>query len=205
MLMLRNYYLNSMKTALQIGLVMVLGIVSLKAQQAINWQNGTVALANDELLSGQLSFQTAQFVLFKSDKQVTVFPAHKVRWFRFDDSQVAINRKFISIKQRNNQHAIFEMVLWGKVNIVRELKSIYLNDRTASHVHDFDYYTYNNNRLIKLKKFKRDVYPSLTTRFSDLSELVKQARLNPASEADAIQIAQLYNQLCRDRVIVANR
>jgi hypothetical protein len=184
---------------------LTLGISPLKAQEAIDWQTGSLALTSDELLTGQLSFQTAQFVLFKSGEQVLVFPAHKVRWFRFDDSREAINRKFISIKQGNNQHAIFEMVLWGRVNVVRELKSTYLNDRVPSHVKDFDYYTYNNGRLTKLKKFKRDVYPTLTSRFDDLSELVKQARLNPELEADAIQIAHLYNQLSRERITVANR
>jgi hypothetical protein len=185
-------------------ILMAFGMTTLLAQEVTQWHVGSVALQNDQLLMGEISFQTTQFVLFKSDEKITVYPAFKVRWFKFFDDHAGFDRKFISINQRYNSHAIYEMVLWGKVNVVRELKAPNLENRVTSHVNDYNYFTYDNGRLTRLKKFKRDVYPALTSRIDALPELVKQARLNPDSEADAIQIAQLYNELSRERIMASN-
>ena len=104
---LTSCYDNNMRAILTI-----LSIVICAAAHAIDivWSKGSVVLANNEVVVGDVARQGIGLLLLKDQKgTITVFPTHKVNSFRYYDADQDVNRVFIAIGKR-----YFERVGEGK-------------------------------------------------------------------------------------------
>ena len=172
------------------------------------WNVGTIVLHNNEIRVGQIAVESKHsIVLFKNNDQVEVLPAHRFKSIQYYDVKANVNRKFISLPKENvyrEQSQLFEVVLNGKVAVLRKLKSI--AGKTVSDVDDFEYYFYANHHLIALRKFRALLYPSLLhEKGNELRHYIKLERLNPNVSADALLIVDHYNRVVAEQICISGR
>jgi hypothetical protein len=169
---------------------------NVEASKPLKWNAGVVVLADGSVLQGQLSLEK-EVVLFTSGGEMTVFTAHKLKSFRYYDKEANINRKFISIQPSNTQtRHFYEFVVVGEVSVLRKFKSNMFNIHPQSDKYDFDYYIRFQNELYNISQFRKKIYPELVSKAgSSLLSLLTDKNLNANSNADAIQIAELFNKV----------
>jgi hypothetical protein len=164
----------------------------------IAWHQGSIVLSSDSVLTGKLSVEEKyDIVLFSCEGRVDVYPAHKVRSVFFYDTEENINRKFISIQQKQLQRSFFrlyEIVILGEISLLR--RSIF-EDKGSNADHDgngFQYLVRYQNKLTSLKQFRSKIYPDIKiSAINDFEQYVRRNRLNPNIAASAIRIIQYYN------------
>jgi len=170
------------------------------------WHEGSVVLKTNEVLLGEISVEPQyDLILYRSNGKVEVYPSHRIHSVYFFDEDANINRKFISLKQGDgffNHHQLYEIVVWGEVNMYRKQKTL-----TGNHPLDaegFNYFISNRDKLIPLHKFRSSVYPYLLeSAGSQLSVFMDKNNLNPNLPANAIIIIQFYNGLKKDDQVLA--
>jgi hypothetical protein len=172
------------------------------AARDLVWHDGSVVLASRKVLTGKITIESAfDLVLLRTGDSCMVLPAHKVLSLYFYDADENINRKFVSLKENDEARApqhFYEVVLYGKVNVVRRLPFIKARSKEAD-AQDYVYFVQWENELIKLDRFKKDIYPAmLSSSGKMLGEFVSANRLDPADAAQAIRIIEYY-----DHTIVA--
>lgn len=172
------------------------------------WNVGTVVLHNNEIRVGQIAIEPKySIVLFKHGDQVEVLPGHRFKSIQYYDVKANINRKFISLRKEDRyseQSQLFEVVLNGKVAVLRKLKSI--AGKAVSDADDFEYFFYANRELIALQKFRVLLYPMLLEETGDeLKYYIKSKKLNPNVSADALMIVDHYNQVVAERISISSR
>ncbi|SHH37944.1 hypothetical protein SAMN04488109_3936 [Chryseolinea serpens] len=168
----------------------------------LEWHDGSVVLASRKVLTGKITIESAfDLVLLRAGDSCLVLPAHKVLSLYFYDADENINRKFVSLKENEDTRApqhFYEVVLYGKVNVVRRLPLTRPRRRGAD-AQDYVYFVQWENALTKLDHFKKDIYPTLLSSSGKmLGEFVSANRLDPADAAQAIRIIEYY-----DHTIVA--
>jgi hypothetical protein len=131
-------------------------------------------------------------------EKVTVYPAHKIQNVFYYDQNADINRKFVSIANREHGYAeyqLFEIVLRGPVTVLRK-ERFHLNHEDHE---DFNYFTLYRDEVLPIKQFRKKVYPHLSDYdpFKFSAYEVKE-RLNLNSTKDAISLIKFYNQLVRN-------
>lgn len=174
------------------------------ASDVVKWNKGVLVTAGGEVRQGELAFQISDLVLFKTAGEVTVFPAHKVHSFRYYDLEENINRKFVSRNSPFDSHSVFyEVVVVGKAEVMRKLKSGIVSNQKNSDKDGYDYFVFFENNLVRLNQFRNRVYPELITSSSQMATLIKEHHLNPNSKADTIQIIQLYNKATSAETLLA--
>ena len=167
------------------------------AARDLTWHEGSVVLTSREVLTGKITLEPGfDLVLLRTADSCLVLPAHKVLSLYFYDAGENINRKFVSLKENEDTRApqhFYEVVLYGKVNVVRRLPFTRSRSREAD-AQDYVYFVQWENELTKLDRFKKDVYPSLLSSSGKmLTEFVSTNRLDPADAAQAIRILEYYN------------
>lgn len=177
---------------------------NVSASDLVKWNKGVLVTASGEVLQGELAFQISDLVLFKTAGEVTVFPAHKVRSFRYYDLEENINRKFVSRASSFDNHSVFyEVVVVGKAGVMRRLKSDMISHQKISDKDGYEYFVFFENDLVRLNQFRNKIYPNLVTSSSQVEMLIKEHHLNPNRKADAIQIIQLYNKATSAETLLA--
>lgn len=165
------------------------------ASDLTKWSEGIIVMADGEVRQGELAFQVSDIVLFKAAGEVTVFPAHKVRSFRYYDRQANVNRRFVSrLRSTEKTASFYEVVVWGEVSVMRKLNYQTISNREKSDKYDYDYFICFQSKLVPLRNFRNQVYPNLISNSSQVERLINAHHLNPNNQADAIQIVQLYNK-----------
>jgi hypothetical protein len=184
--------------------LLLLNTISLFAEE-MDWYEGSIVLKTKEVLVGEISIEPAyDLILHRIDGKVDVYPAHKIQSFHFYDKDANINRKFISLKQEGlfNSHQLYEVVLWGDVDIYRKQKA--WTGNSPSDADGFSYYVSYRDQLNDIHKFRDRVYPYLLeSAGSLLSVFMDENNLNPNFLANAITIAHFYNNLKREDQFLA--
>jgi hypothetical protein len=184
--------------------LLLLNAVSLFAREIV-WHEGSVVLKTKEVLVGEVSIEPAyDLILHRVEGRVEVYPAHKIQSLHFYDEEANINRKFISLKQEGvfNHHQLYEVVLWGAVNVYRKQKA--WTGNSPSDADGFNYYVSYRDHLNDIHKFRDRVYPYLLeSAGSLLSVFMDENNLNPNLSASAITIAQFYNILKKEDQLLA--
>ncbi len=174
------------------------------ASESLEWNAGVLVTVDGEVQQGELAFQVSEIVLFRAAGEVTVYPANKVRSFRYFDQEENINRKYVSRPSAYGRNASFyEVIVVGEVSVMRLLKSKRITDRKKSDLDDYDYFVLFEGNLIILNQFRNKVYPELIARSGQIPFLIKEHHLNPNQKADAIRIVQLYNKVAYTETVVA--
>lgn len=169
-----------MKTILVISL---LAIPHAACSQAPSYP-GAVVDNNGKVWVGK--FQVVKDVVVLSKSQgAEVFPAWRTREVRGYDSLRNLNRRWISHASISGEPRYYEMVVEGKIRVVRRSHG----DTSARDV-DYDYFYIDDGVLIPLMKFRDQLYKKI--RVSTGDDL-----LNPNEPSDAIRYIQRYNQTFR--------
>lgn len=184
-------------------------VVGVKANSStITWYSGSVVLANQEVYVGELYIQNQfDLLLIRDDSKVKVFPAHKVHSIYFYDSIENINRRFVSIEERQEAFTsfrLYEVVLKGKVSVLRREKRFSDNQLEEYNANGFRYYVQWKDSITDLKRFRSDIYPTLLEYSKPaISAFIREHKLNSNLDSDAIQIIDYYNHLANDQVIAS--
>lgn len=161
---------------------------------AQSWSGGSVVMKDATVLSGLLSLQLDQLVLFKStDGQIISLPAFRVDYFRYYDAKENIHRLFVS--RQTNEHAMqshsfYETVLRGWISVFRKPAR---NVHNLSEQNQFTYYVEWNDVLFPLNKFRRRVYPSLVRTVLAGTQPDHIRELNPNNKAEVLRMIAWYN------------
>ncbi|CAN5383436.1 hypothetical protein BH09BAC3_BH09BAC3_14010 [soil metagenome] len=166
--------------------------------QKDTWHRGVVVTSENAVITGELFFHAMEDVLvIRHDSVTRVLCAATIRSFNVYDQSANINRKFISLSDKNEfgRKRIYEVVVNGAVPVIRRLKSEagYDNDD------EYLYYFIQDGEIKSLRKFRSELYPDVHTK---LAVEEKNFHLNPNRMADAIRFIMLYN---RSSAILASR
>lgn len=170
--------------------------VNYSIAETIDWHSGVVVLRSNEVLNGELALHPQHdLVLFRQGEQVSVYPAHRILSVYYYDEKFNINRKFTSIQQYATSFAnyrLFEIVLLGEISVVRRAMAAALASQDDAK--EYHYYVRSGNDLVDARKFRSKLYNKLVESSGVLQQYVKEKKLDPASTADIILIADFYNR-----------
>lgn len=176
---------------------------SLIAADEPDWHEGMIVMKDGQVQRGQLAIHSFELALFKSESGLEVYSPLKVKSIFYFDPHYNFYRKFVSMDVRWGRPAgFYEVVVNGKLSVVRKLKSPFVSCDERSDKSDYKYFVRQGSSLLSLKDFK-SLYRKIESDFPALAEEVKLRKLNPAIEADAIRIVQLINNR-ENGVIAAN-
>jgi len=153
----------------------------------IVWYKGSVVLANNEVVVGEVARQGLQLLLLKDPQgNVTVYPAHKVSSVRFYDDYENINRVFIAVGNR-----YFERVLFGKISVFR-IQKFFDQKIDEKHPGMYDFFIEEGKRISSLKSFRRKYFDRIK---EDLDlRLISYKHLDPNTSYGALSLIVLYNK-----------
>jgi hypothetical protein len=184
--------------------------VSLSAGELV-WHKGSVVLAGEnQVITGEISLASAHdLILFRIREAVTVYPAHKLKSFQYFDEEANINRKFISLKDNHGvvrSHHLYEYVVRGIFSVLGKVKSGFTRGRNAhAEKDDFEYYVYHKNLLVRLTKFRTQVYPEmLTSNHDEVTAYVHRNNLDLNLPGNAIMLIKYFNTEVGYSALAAN-
>jgi hypothetical protein len=187
--------------------VFVVSYTNVFSAESLSWYEGSLVLATSEVKQGKISIQPAyDLILFKSDDEFMVYPAHRVSSIFYYDQKANINRKFISLEQHHafasKSYRLFEIVLMGDVRVLRRIVSAMADFKDDARA--YQYYLQHEEILLELHKFRSKLYPKLVSKSSILSNFIETNRLNPSDAADIIRIVEFYNKARNSMDVVAS-
>jgi len=181
----------------------LLSLSTLLAGHKVEWNDGVVVDNNGKVLSGEISFQTVDLILFRSQGQVSVFTPYQIKSFSYYDNVANVNRKFSSYQQGTaRQNLFFELVVWGDIQVVRLPKGKSSSKRIRK-PGGYNYLVGREDQFTKFDEFNRQIYPLLVAQSPTLHEAVQELQLSPYYTFDIIEIVRLYNRLGRPTGTIA--
>jgi endonuclease/exonuclease/phosphatase (EEP) superfamily protein YafD len=185
---------------MKIVLILMISAYSLLGwtQREKDWRRGVLVLSCNQVITGPLYLVGFETVLHRADASnlVQVFSAHSIKQIRFYDAASNINRKFITIKERTEwkqAHKLYELVLDGKMAIVRRPAVENQSMSVVNDHGDYSYFVKTGTDIVDLSKFRERYFNDLLKTSFGLEAFVESQKLNPNSEADAIRIIQFCN------------
>jgi hypothetical protein len=164
------------------------------AQDQPRKYEGSITLSDNQVVTGKILVHRAyDLVLIEYRDSIAVFPAHKISALRYFDEEANINRKFVAILNETETRrvpVIFEMVVSGKVQVLRRLKSIHHEE--TDDADGYNYYSYFNGNLHNLKDFAGKVYPEIQS--LSLKEFVSSRKISPYQMQDVFSIIKHFNR-----------
>jgi hypothetical protein len=168
--------------------------------QSLKWFEGSLVLSNCTVLVGKIALEPQyDLILFEEGTSRTVYPAFRLKSFYFYDSEADVNRRYISIQQKNNvrtAYQLYEVVVTGQVEVLRRQKESSLLAATTEL--NYNYYIKYNESITPLKKFGRKIFPKLLAATDErLNKYVADRRLKTYDMGNAIQIIEYHNRLVK--------
>lgn len=179
-------------------------VVPAFAQSESEWKQGSVVLADNQVLVGDimvhLDFNT---LLLRESDRVTVLPARKLNSFRFYDETNNINRQFFTISNGTKEGTFYELVLQGSYKVVRRLKRVH--EPVADDRKDYEYFIMGGEEIVPIQAFKKKIFPRLVSSIPELKEWVELENLNLNTPDAAILVVKEFNNQYNVRYLVASR
>jgi hypothetical protein len=168
--------------------------------QSLKWFEGSLVLSNCKVLVGKIALEPQHdLILFDDGISRDVYPAFRLKSFYFYDREADVNRRYISMQQKNNvrtAYQLYEVVVTGQVEVLRRQKenSVLVGSTELN----FNYYIKYNESITPLKKFGRKVFPKMLAATDErLDKYVTDRRLKTYDMGNAIQIIEYYNRLVK--------
>jgi hypothetical protein len=181
----------------------------LLSAQSLTWFEGSVVLSTCEVLVGKISIkEDHDLILFEQGETRMVYPSHRIKSLYFYDRENNINRRYLSLKEKDgvrSSYHLYEIVIAGRVDVLRRKKTSAFSEHTSAL--DFNYFIRYNEELIVLRKFKRKVFPQLRSESDTrLENFITANKLRADLPTNAIRIIEYYNSLVKveDPVAIQN-
>lgn len=176
--------------------ILILLCTRLVEAQPVRWFSGAIVLDSGKVLCGTMSVnQIHDMVLFQKAEKVDVYAAHKVQFVHFFDGKANVNRKFISVLQKqeaSSKYLLYEIVLNGEMSVMRKASGPQIE--SDDEVHKFKYFILFRGEIYPLNKFRSTLYPLLAKSSESVVSYVKRNDLNINSPADIINVLKYCNR-----------
>ncbi len=154
--------------------------------QDLIWHHGSVVLANNQVLVGNVSRGGFDLLLLKDDAgAVTVYPAHKVSSFRYYDEAHQINRSFVTIRNK-----YYERVVVGKISVFR-IQKFFDEKINESNADAFDFFIEAEKRIFSIKQFRKKFFDYVREELE--LRMIPYRNLDPNTRHGALSLIVLYN------------
>jgi hypothetical protein len=174
----------------------------------IEWHEGIIILENDEIVKGELGYDYANdLIMCKEDGKIRTFGPHQAVSFQFYEIEKNLLRRFKVYELAQNsfysQQGFFEIVVDGEVDYIRKRNRYALyHPRDGYMVHRkpnmhevaYDYFVQVNGKLIKARKFKKEVLPQLLLTDQSVEKYMKEQKLTTYDIGDQIVLLNYYNK-----------
>jgi hypothetical protein len=176
-------------------LALVFWMMPADAKEEIKWSKGCIVDTKGRVIGGEVSHQSIDLVLFRSNDKVMVYNPYHVKSFSYYDEELKISRKFSSAKIESSRVPLFyEVVVRGDVQVIKVVTSRVLLTGLVEPNH-VEYKIRWNTKLVSLNDFKTDVYPDLIKACPLLKQFANEQRLSPSNLKGILSIAYMYNKL----------
>lgn len=176
-------------------LAVVFWMMPADAKEEIKWNKGCIVDTKGRVIGGEVSHQSVDLVLFRSNNKVMVYNPYHVKSFSYFDEELKISRKFSSAKIESNRTSQFyEVVVRGDVQVIKVMKSRgLLTGRPEGF--SVEYMIKWQNNLVPLIDFKKEIYPELIERCPLLKQFSEEQRFSQSHLKGIISIVYMYNKL----------
>lgn len=182
-------------------------------RQEKGWNQGVIVLLSGEIIRGDLQYdQHQEVVQCRAGETTQAYTALRVKYFRFLDQQMGIERKFIPVAYNptsDYKHdAFFEVVSDGPITLLRKHSRwkhlagnpgfMHVNPELgfSNQVIGFDYYVQQPAGLKRVKNFRKEFFPAIMQEYGDqVNQFVRQNQLKLFMMASQIIVVQYYNYL----------
>ncbi|MBA4053538.1 MAG: hypothetical protein C0490_02390 [Marivirga sp.] len=164
-----------------------------------------MVLESDRVITGRISIEPLHhLILFENNEARTVYPAHAIKSLYFYDEANNINRRFVSVREKEiayRQYHLYEIVLQGEITFLRRQNS---KTNHPSDALDFNYYVRYGGDMVSLRKFRRKIYPDLRMRAgASLEDFIAANNIRTTSDKNLIRIVEFYNRLVKSDETIA--
>jgi hypothetical protein len=177
------------------------------------WNRGVIVLHSGEIIQGDLCYdQHLEVVQCQSEGITKAYTALQVKYFRYQDQHMGIERKFIPVAfspTSDYKHdAFFEVVTDGPITLLRKhsrWKHLTANPGFmrvnpelgfSNQVIGFEYYVQQSEGLRKVKKFRKEFFPAIMREYGEkVNQFVRKNQLKLFMMASQIIVVQYYNYL----------
>ncbi len=172
------------------------------------WHQGVIVTRDNEVLQCEFKMEWRYDALIvREGKGSRLYPAHRIRSFRYYDREKNINRKFTiaeSVKKGLRRQRFFEIVADGELQVLRNLKTYRgaYHDKTdyepnrlislSEEANAYHYFVRAEGKWYTLRQFRRKVLPSLDP--SLLMAGVRKTGADLNSPAALIRLIIQYNR-----------
>jgi hypothetical protein len=183
------------------------------ASKEKGWNQGIIVLHSGEIIQGELRYdQHQEVVQCQSGGTIKAYTALLVKYFRFQDQYMQIERKFIPVAYSptsDYKHdAFFEVVTDGPITVLRKhsrWKHLASNPAFmrvnpelgfSNHVIGFEYYVQQRGGLRKVKNFRKEFFPAMMQEHGEkINRFVRENQLKLFMMASQIIVVRYYNYL----------
>lgn len=155
-------------------------------------------LKDNKVLVGRVTIQPAlNVILFQSEDRSAFYQLDRVDYVTYHDQDANLSRKFLSLSlpaNDRNSHHLYEVVLSGRISVIRKPRSAYIPEVTD--VGSFDYFVMENGRAIELTQFRKKVFPAMeaSCNKSQLKSFMREKGLDPNDNKDALRLIEYFNE-----------
>jgi hypothetical protein len=172
-------------------------MVSATKTPTLVWSQGSVVLANRQILTGEIVVQPGyDLVLFRNENGLKVYPAHLINAASFYDAEVNTNKYYVSqvdITKEIKIHSLYEVWIQGEIKVLRKQKTSWIPSAEAF---GYNYFILTDHGMVEIGEFKKKIYPQMIEICGpQLIAYKKQERLSPNYDADAVVLIEFYNRI----------
>jgi hypothetical protein len=177
-------------------LIFLLFLNTLNAS-AQEWFKGAVVLANENVVSGELTYRPggdALFLRVGEKEPMMVIPAFRVKSFSFREDGADTERKFVTFRNTHGaatSYQFYEIVAAGTITLLRSQQNLWYSFRTETL--EFDYFVLIDGKMMSLKTFRWHVYPSLKKSSALVRDFVRKNKINIFNVDDTLLFIRYFN------------
>lgn len=178
------------------------------------WSDGVITTNENHLLQGEISYNYAHdIVMFRKEPEarISTFSARDISSFRyFDETQKVVHYYKTFTYQPSEfsvRPAFFEIVVLGDVSYLRKHnRATYFDEtdqrrfavkkssRISPHVQCYDYFVMLGDKIIRSRRFKKDVLPWLLEQNIAVADHMKKNQLSASLVDHQIRLVQYANE-----------